>query len=83
MTCVRQLTWDVYAWQDSNPSPESTNLSTAYEQPTPLGGAKSGALSTDFAELAAAWPILPEPIKAAVMALVRSVGMTPAQRQGP
>jgi len=41
------------------------------------GGAESGALATtdsDLCRIIAAWPILPEPIRRAVLALVETTG---------
>ena len=60
-------------------SPEETAFST-------MGGAESGAsamptpsIDTGLASLSAAWPTLPEPIPAGILAMVWAAGTAPNQ----
>lgn len=67
---------------------EPANDSSENPTNSSSSGAKSGALESEFrpidpelAELAAAWPALPDPIRAGILAMVRAAVGTPGAKR--
>lgn len=53
---------------------ETAPISAGTTRKTEGGGAESGALPAELAQVVAAWPTLPDAIRAAIQALVRAAG---------